>query len=267
MTPTNQTDASRWQRGPHVLGYTGGWDTAPVAHKALFDQAVSGFQGNPFTELFFFPWSNPAIVANNDVLEAAPPRRTLLRATVCSGLPSDATLALFSRLRITDAFLLNAEKDLPPERNGVRLHALDPSRPLDAIGDILAGRLELNAPPHTPTTPLPGAQGEGLYIFTAAAFNYLPRARLLTESLRHHLPRAHLCLALADVKPKDFDLASCGFDSVLAVEDLADSIPDLPRWTFCHDVMERSTAIKPFVLERLLAKPDCRAVFFFATAS
>lgn len=261
MSQPARADDGRWRRWSRVLGFTGGWDAAPAAHKALFDQAVAAFQGNPFTELVFFPWPGPAAA-----LDQAPPRRTLLRATVCPQSPSPAVLAGFARLGLTDAFVLEAG-DLPARLEGVRLHSLDPARPLEAIGETLARLLALDAPVPAgtggPAIPLPGSLGEGVCVFTAAAFNYLPRARLLAESVRRYLPRAHLCLALADVKPEGFDPASCGFDSVVAVEDLADAIPDLPRWTFCHDVMERSTAIKPFVLERLLARPDCRAVFFF----
>jgi hypothetical protein len=99
-----------------------------------------------------------------------------------------------------------------------------------------------------------------LHIFTSAALNYIPKVRLLFESLRRHMPQARLHLALSDRLPEDFDLAREPFDEIHPLESLG--IADWRGWAFCHDIVELSTAIKPFVLQKLLAREDCRAVLY-----
>ncbi|MEK6806985.1 MAG: glycosyl transferase [Pseudomonadota bacterium] len=99
-----------------------------------------------------------------------------------------------------------------------------------------------------------------IYCFTSAACNYLPKTRLLVESLRKHHPEFRCVLGLSDL-PGTAPLAETGWDEVLPMSDLG--IPDWRRWAFCHDIVELSTAIKPFVLRNLLQRPDCEAVFYF----
>jgi len=101
-----------------------------------------------------------------------------------------------------------------------------------------------------------------IYIYTACAYNFLPKACVLAESLRKNMPEAHLCLGLADEVPKEANAADYGFDSIVSPADMADYVPDITAWVFKHDVMELSTAIKGFILEKLLHKDDCQAVFY-----
>lgn len=102
---------------------------------------------------------------------------------------------------------------------------------------------------------------ETLHIFTSAAVNYLPKVRILCRSIRRHHPEAVIHLALADERPPWLRTGDEPFDSVLAADELG--IPDFRRWSFSHDIVELSTAIKPFALARLLERPDCRAVVYF----
>ena len=102
---------------------------------------------------------------------------------------------------------------------------------------------------------------EVLHIFTSAAVNYLPKVRILCRSLRQHHPEAVVHLALADERPQWLRAEDEPFDSILGIEELG--IPDWRAWSFTHNIVELSTAIKPFALKRLLQRPDCRAALYF----
>ncbi|WP_218058318.1 glycosyl transferase [Burkholderia singularis] len=98
-------------------------------------------------------------------------------------------------------------------------------------------------------------------VFTSAALNYIPKVRMLFNSLRELHPEIELHLALSDILPKDVDLSDEPFDEVHPISELG--IPDWKGWTFCHSIVELSTAIKPFVLEKLLLRPDTERVIYF----
>jgi hypothetical protein len=100
-----------------------------------------------------------------------------------------------------------------------------------------------------------------IYAFTSAALNYLPKARLCLGSLRRFHPEFRLVYALADRLPPGTTIEESCVDEVIAVEDL----PELaaPGWIFQHSIVELSTGIKGAVLQRLLAREDCEAVFYF----
>lgn len=97
--------------------------------------------------------------------------------------------------------------------------------------------------------------------FTSAAVNYLPKVRKLCASLRRHHPEFEIVLALADEKPAGIDFDAEPIDRVIAVEDLP--IPDRRRWIYFHTIVELATAIKPFVLRKLLSEPDVERVLYF----
>lgn len=98
-------------------------------------------------------------------------------------------------------------------------------------------------------------------VFTSAATNYLPKVRKLFTSIRRHHPEFEVVLALADKRSDWIDYADEPLDRVIAVEDLA--IPDRSRWTYFHTIVELATAIKPFVLQRLLDEPGVDRVLYF----
>ena len=100
-----------------------------------------------------------------------------------------------------------------------------------------------------------------LHIFTSAAANYLPKVRTLCASIRRHHPEARIHFALADERPAWLDCASEPFDTIVDIGSLG--IDQWRAWAFKHDIVELSTAIKPFVLRRLLAIPGCRKVLYF----
>lgn len=99
-----------------------------------------------------------------------------------------------------------------------------------------------------------------IHVFTSAAFNYIPKVRMLFKSLRQFHPEWRLHLALADELRPNVDLSQEPFDEVLAISDL--DIPDWRGWAFCHSIVELATAIKPFVAANLLKRPGCKKVIY-----
>lgn len=91
-------------------------------------------------------------------------------------------------------------------------------------------------------------------VYTSCALNYLPKARVLAESLAAAEPGASLTLCLNDVPPPWLDLAAEPFDRVWQPADLGYD----RGWIFQHNVMELSTAVKGRALLRLIEEdaPD-----------
>lgn len=97
-------------------------------------------------------------------------------------------------------------------------------------------------------------------VFTSAAFNYIPKVRMLFSSLRELHPEWKLYLALADELHPEISLAGEPLDGVLSIDML--DIPDWRGWAFCHSIVELATAIKPFALLKLLAEPATAKVIY-----
>lgn len=282
MTSIPRHVGEHWLRTDDRLIYVGSWNGASPLELAFRNAAGAGATASPFIEYMHYPWSGEAANPLNMVHghdgrstgqpDTPPPRATLIRATVCDRPNPQELIPWFRSAGITDIFLTGPASDLDAFPD-LRVHRISSSASPADIDKILRAQLKLPPavlPRRPGSVPIPGLRqysgisptGKGLYIFTAAAFNYFPKARLLARSVREHLPDAHLCMALSDVRPDGFDIKKYGFDSVVAADDLGADIPNLESWIFRHDVMELSTAIKPFVLNRLLALPDCAAVLF-----
>ncbi|MET1080195.1 MAG: glycosyl transferase [Pseudomonas sp.] len=99
-----------------------------------------------------------------------------------------------------------------------------------------------------------------IHVYTSAACNYVPKARALVESIRRFHPDWVVHLALSDQIPAGLDLSSDCFDEVHPLDSLG--IANARSWAFCHSIVELSTAIKPFLLARLLERDDCAAVIY-----
>jgi len=102
---------------------------------------------------------------------------------------------------------------------------------------------------------------ETLHIFTSAAVNYLPKVRILCRSLKRHHPEAIVHLALADLRPDWLSAQGEPFDDILDIGDL--EIPNWKAWSFTHNIVELSTAIKPFALRHLLRQSQGGTVLYF----
>jgi hypothetical protein len=123
-------------------------------------------------------------------------------------------------------------------------------------------------------------QAKEVHVFTSAALNYLPKVRTLFSSIRRHHPDWKLHFLVADEvnleegndpqpqpdqasRPEaaTLDLSQEPFDSAVSVRDLG--IPDWQAWSFCHSLTELATAIKPFMLEGLLAASQPNDIVFY----
>lgn len=100
----------------------------------------------------------------------------------------------------------------------------------------------------------------GIHLYTIAAGNYLPKVRVLFQSVRRWHPDWKLHLFVADRPLDPAALASTGHDEVHSLGDLG--IADERRWAFRHALIELATAMKPFALRRLLMRPDCAAAIY-----
>lgn len=100
-----------------------------------------------------------------------------------------------------------------------------------------------------------------VHVFTSITSNYLPKARVLAESVKRHAPQAVFHLVLSDNPPPGFDLSQEPFDNLITT----DSLPlDNPAgWCFSHTVVELCTAVKGLALEAIFERHDADRVFFF----
>lgn len=100
----------------------------------------------------------------------------------------------------------------------------------------------------------------GVHVFTSITANYLPKARVLAESIRRHGPGFRIHLVLCDEPPPGFDLALEPFDALITPADLG---LDAPAWLFSHSVVELCTAVKGPALQYILAAQGADKVFYF----
>lgn len=100
-----------------------------------------------------------------------------------------------------------------------------------------------------------------IHVFTSAAANYIPKARVLGDSVRKHAPEARLSLLLAEPADSPFLAPIQEFDEVVSIENL--EIPNFKSWLFQHDLVETCTAVKAFYLCKLLERDDCDGVLYF----
>ncbi len=99
-----------------------------------------------------------------------------------------------------------------------------------------------------------------IHVFTSAACNYIPKVRVLVESIRQYHPEWMIHLALADELPEGVDLSGEAFDEIHPLSSL--EIPNYKGWAFCHSLVELATAIKPVMLRHLLERDDCGGVIY-----
>lgn len=100
-----------------------------------------------------------------------------------------------------------------------------------------------------------------IHAYTSITSNYLPKARVLAESVKKTDPQVAFHLVLSDTLPIGFDHAQEPFDSVIHIEDIITQ--DLAKWTFGHSVVELCTAVKGAALEYIFDEHAAEQVFYF----
>lgn len=91
-----------------------------------------------------------------------------------------------------------------------------------------------------------------IQVYTSCSINYLPKARVLAESIAKHSPNTSLVLLLNDDIPEWLDLAAEPFDAIWTPAYLGYSA----AWIFEHNVMELCTAVKGRALAKLIDESD-----------
>jgi len=99
-----------------------------------------------------------------------------------------------------------------------------------------------------------------VHVFTSITPNYLPKARVLAESVKRFLPNCLFHLQMVDSIPRDLTLEKEPFDSVMGIDDLGLDRPE--QWLFKHSVVEACTGVKGFALKNLLSRQDSSAVLY-----
>ncbi len=98
-----------------------------------------------------------------------------------------------------------------------------------------------------------------MHIFTSSTSNYIPKARVLAESVRRHVPGATFHLVLCDAPPAGFSLEDEPFDDLITLDDF--ETPVGKGWIYQHNVVELCTAVKGMGFERLFQRGAEKVVF------
>jgi len=100
-----------------------------------------------------------------------------------------------------------------------------------------------------------------MHFFTSIAANYLPKARVLANSIKKHNPGIVFHLVLLDKVPEGFFIDDEPFDSLILPKDLG--ISDIDSWTFKHSVVELCTAIKGHAFIKIFEATGADKLVYF----
>lgn len=95
--------------------------------------------------------------------------------------------------------------------------------------------------------------------FTIVARNYVSYARVLCRSIRDSHPEAKIYVAISDSKKNipAIDVQNC---EIITLEQL--NLPNLAAFQLRYDVMELSTAIKPYVFNWLFSNTSAQKIIY-----
>ena len=100
-----------------------------------------------------------------------------------------------------------------------------------------------------------------VHAYTSITSNYLPKARVLANSVKGLDAQVQFHLVLSDVAPVGFNLADEPFDSVIYAEQLVTE--NFAPWAFGHSVVELCTAVKGAALQYIFAQHSAEQVYYF----
>lgn len=95
-------------------------------------------------------------------------------------------------------------------------------------------------------------------VFTIVSNNYLHYANTLFESLREHCPQADLVLGLCDLQTAQTNCPAAA--SVIGIDEL--QVPSLGMFAYQYSILELNTAIKPYIIEELMARGYGKIIYF-----
>ncbi|MFT4520613.1 MAG: hypothetical protein ACI9JM_003017 [Halioglobus sp.] len=102
---------------------------------------------------------------------------------------------------------------------------------------------------------------KNIHAYTSITANYLPKARVLAESIKRTDPEVQFHLILSDNAPVGFNLADEPFDFLITAQELVTD--RFAQWAFGHSVVELCTAVKGVALEHIFNTRDADQVFYF----
>ena len=100
-----------------------------------------------------------------------------------------------------------------------------------------------------------------IHVYTSVVSNYIPKARVLANSIKRFHPDVVFHLVLADDPPAQFQLDKEPFDSLITIANLG--LENSEQWLFVHSLVEASTGVKGFALKAILQQQSCSEVFYF----
>lgn len=100
-----------------------------------------------------------------------------------------------------------------------------------------------------------------MHFYTSITTCYLPKARVLVETLKKHNPDAIMHLVMADDLPEGFNLKEELFDYVWHAEDFIRT-KNNKQWFYEHTVVELCTAIKPAAAIHIFRNTDADEIVF-----
>lgn len=99
------------------------------------------------------------------------------------------------------------------------------------------------------------------YFFTSINNAYIPKAKVLVQSLRRvYGDEAHVTCMLSDNMRDDVDYSV--FDEVLTINQLGLPVPSVEAWIFKHTVVELCTAVKPWAFKKIFTKHNADEVIY-----
>jgi hypothetical protein len=120
-----------WIRTRNTIAYPRGWQRPAKTEEWAYEQCLDGLAETPFAQIVCFPWASLIDLLRRgfrskarpylDALASAPPRNTLIRATVCQHIDAKDMIAWLGMLKITDLFWSHSTVD-EPEIDGIRVH-------------------------------------------------------------------------------------------------------------------------------------------------
>ncbi len=146
-----------WQKLQNIIAFPHGWQTPAKTEHWVFEQCTAAALFKfPYVQLICFPWAtlidllqhgnNGDEIIYLNALKLAPPRNSLIRATVCQHIYAKRMLPWFKQLKITDLYWSHAtQKEY--EIEGIRIHPfpLYPVRCFDkSAKDLIPGKSLVN---------------------------------------------------------------------------------------------------------------------------
>lgn len=100
-----------------------------------------------------------------------------------------------------------------------------------------------------------------MHFYTSVNINYLPKARVLAETVKQYCKDSKFSLVFSDKIPDEIRVEEEPFDEIITVEELGIPVENLNMWIFEHTVVELCTAVKGQALVKFLEEGSDKVVY------